>query len=196
MFKFLSSVLPSQVARPLPSLAAARVVCASDRAIQRQFASQTAPNLSQAVGSTSTACFPVRQPALPTHRSALQATTKLLINGEFRDSESKEWIDVKNPVSAELVHNCADSVQCLTEAKGYLMSQATQEVVTRMPLATKSEFEEAVKAAKDAFPAWKRTPVPHRQRVMLKLQQLIRENMVITNQLRPPGCYRHSVVLR
>lgn len=108
-------------------MAAARVVCASDRAIQRQFASQTAPNLSQA------------------------ATTKLLINGEFRDSESKEWIDVKNP--------------------------ATQEVVTRMPLATKSEFEEAVKAAKDAFPAWKRTPVPYRQRVMLKLQQLIRENM-------------------
>lgn len=47
-----------------------------------------------------------------------------------------------------------------------------------MPLATNSEFEEAVKAAKDAFPAWKRTPVPHRQRVMLKLQQLIRENMV------------------
>lgn len=62
---------------------------------------------------------------------------------------------------------------------GACAAQATQEVVSRMPLATNSEFEEAVKAAKDAFPAWKRTPVPHRQRVMLKLQQLIRENMVI-----------------
>ena len=30
----------------------------------------------------------------------VQTTTKLLINGEFRDSQSKEWIDVKNPVSA------------------------------------------------------------------------------------------------
>lgn len=59
-------------------------------------------------------------------------------------------------------------------------TQATQEVVSRLPLVTDSEFEEAVKAAKDAFPAWKRTPVPHRQRVMLKLQQLIRENMVTT----------------
>ena len=60
--------------------------------------------------------------------------------------------------------------------------QATQEVVSRMPIITNSEFEEAVQAAKDAFPAWKRTPVPHRQRVMLKFQQLIRENMV------RPGC--------
>ena len=56
--------------------------------------------------------------------------------------------------------------------------QATQEVVSRMPVITNREFEEAVQAAKDAFPAWKRTPVPHRQRVMLKFQQLIRENMV------------------
>ena len=56
--------------------------------------------------------------------------------------------------------------------------QATQEVVSRMPIITNDEFDEAVQAAKDAFPAWKRTPVPHRQRVMLKFQQLIRENMV------------------
>lgn len=61
--------------------------------------------------------------------------------------------------------------------------QATQEVVSRMPIITNSEFEEAVQAAKGAFPAWKRTPVPHRQRVMLKFQQLIRENMV-----RPTRC--------
>jgi len=56
--------------------------------------------------------------------------------------------------------------------------QATQEVVSRMPIITNKEFEEAVQAAKDAFPAWKRTPVPHRQRIMFKFQQLIRENMV------------------
>jgi len=56
--------------------------------------------------------------------------------------------------------------------------QATQEVVSRMPIITNKEFEEAVQAAKDAFPAWKRTPVPHRQRIMFKFQQLIKENMV------------------
>lgn len=75
----------------------------------------------------------------------------MLINGEFRDSETSDWVEVKNP--------------------------ATQEVVSRMPIITNKEFEEAVQAAKDAFPAWKRTPVPHRQRIMFKFQQLIRENM-------------------
>lgn len=33
-------------------------------------------------------------------------------------------------------------------------------------------------AAKDAFPKWRNTPVSTRARVMLKLQQLINENMV------------------
>ena len=28
----------------------------------------------------------------------MQRTTKVLINGEFRDSETHEWIEVKNPV--------------------------------------------------------------------------------------------------
>ena len=58
--------------------------------------------------------------------------------------------------------------------------QATQEVISRLPETTGEEFEAAVSAARDAFPAWRRTPVPTRARVMLKLQQLIRENMVRT----------------
>jgi delta 1-pyrroline-5-carboxylate dehydrogenase len=56
--------------------------------------------------------------------------------------------------------------------------QATQEVVSRLPLTTPTEFNAAVAAAKEAFPAWRATPVPTRARVMLKLQQLIRENWV------------------
>lgn len=105
----------------------ARLVCAGSAGTNRHFASQPAPN--------------------PTE----SRTTKMLINGEFRDSETSDWVEVKNP--------------------------ATQEVVSRMPIITNKEFEEAVQAAKDAFPAWKRTPVPHRQRIMFKFQQLIREKM-------------------
>jgi acyl-CoA reductase-like NAD-dependent aldehyde dehydrogenase len=56
--------------------------------------------------------------------------------------------------------------------------QATQEVVSRIPLTTAAEFNAAVQAAKDAFPAWRATPVPTRQRVMLKFQELIRQNWV------------------
>lgn len=104
----------------------------------------------------------------------------MLINGDFRDSETSEWVDVTNPVSRlksraipfSRVHTSGFRAEELN------VMQATQEVVSRMPVITNGEFEEAVQAAKDAFPAWKRTPVPHRQRVMLKFQQLIRENMV------------------
>ena len=56
--------------------------------------------------------------------------------------------------------------------------QATQEVVSRLPLATEAEFNEAVQAAKAAFPSWSRTSVGTRSRVMFKLQQLIWENKV------------------
>ncbi|KAI8469036.1 MAG: Aldehyde/histidinol dehydrogenase [Monoraphidium minutum] len=76
--------------------------------------------------------------------------TKLLINGEFVDSKTDKWVDIVCP--------------------------ATQDVLSKLPLTTPSEFEAAVAAAKAAFPAWRDTPVPARARVMLKLQQLIREN--------------------
>lgn len=57
-------------------------------------------------------------------------------------------------------------------------AQANQDVVSRLPETTSAEFDAAVAAAKAAFPAWRRTAVSQRARVMLKLQQLIRENMV------------------
>lgn len=58
-----------------------------------------------------------------------------------------------------------------------LMNQADQQVLSRLPLTTASEFNAAVKSAKDAFPTWRDTPLPTRLRVMFKFQQLIRENM-------------------
>jgi malonate-semialdehyde dehydrogenase (acetylating)/methylmalonate-semialdehyde dehydrogenase len=51
-------------------------------------------------------------------------------------------------------------------------------VLSKLPLTLPGEFEAAVAAAKAAFPAWRDTPVPTRARVMLKFQQLIRENWV------------------
>ncbi|KAM3370452.1 hypothetical protein ACQJBY_018026 [Aegilops geniculata] len=57
------------------------------------------------------------------------------------------------------------------------MSQATQEVVSRIPLTTADEFRAAVDAARTAFPGWRSTPVTARQRIMFKYQELIRANM-------------------
>ncbi|KAG6553011.1 hypothetical protein Mapa_005348 [Marchantia paleacea] len=76
---------------------------------------------------------------------------KLFVGGEYLDSQAVEWIDVINP--------------------------ATQEVVSKLPLSTSQEFEAAMKAAREAFPKWRSTPVTTRQRIMLKLQELIRRDM-------------------
>lgn len=83
------------------------------------------------------------------HRKSL--TVPNLIGGKFIDSQAAEVIDVINP--------------------------ATQEIVSQVPLTTKEEFKAAVAAAKQAFPSWRNTPVTTRQRVMLKLQELIRRDM-------------------
>jgi len=72
------------------------------------------------------------------------------INGEFVDSSTDKWIDLFNP--------------------------ATNEVVCQVPESTQEEMEAATAAAKAAFATWKEVSVPNRARVMLKFQQLIRDN--------------------
>ena len=75
---------------------------------------------------------------------------KLLIDGKFVESKSKEFVPLTNP--------------------------ATQEVIGHVPLATPAEFEAAVSSSKEAFKTWRNTPVQTRARVMLKFQQIIRDN--------------------
>ncbi|MEL0028775.1 MAG: aldehyde dehydrogenase family protein, partial [Perlucidibaca sp.] len=78
-------------------------------------------------------------------------TVKLLINGEFVESQTTQWRDVINP--------------------------ATQQVLARVPLATPEELAAAVASARRAFTTWRRTPIGTRARIFLKYQQLIREHM-------------------
>jgi len=81
----------------------------------------------------------------------LAHNTKLFINGQFVESKTKEWVEVKNP--------------------------ATQEVVTRVPISTKEEMDAAVAAAVAAFPAWRDTSVSNRARIINNLRNLINQNM-------------------
>ncbi len=46
-----------------------------------------------------------------------------------------------------------------------------------MPFATDAEIDAAVAAAKEAFKTWRHTPLAARARIMLKLQELVREHM-------------------
>ncbi len=75
---------------------------------------------------------------------------KLLIDGEWVESQTTEWHDIVNP--------------------------ATQQVLAKVPFATAAEVDAAVNAAQRAFQTWKLTPIGARMRIMLKLQALIREH--------------------
>jgi malonate-semialdehyde dehydrogenase (acetylating) / methylmalonate-semialdehyde dehydrogenase len=74
----------------------------------------------------------------------------LLIGGKLVQSKTAQWRDVIDP--------------------------ATQEVVARVPMATREELDLAVADAKAAFQTWRNSGQSTRLRIMLKLQQLLREN--------------------
>lgn len=85
------------------------------------------------------------------HSNTGITTAKLLINGEFIDSRTSHWQDIVNP--------------------------ATQQVLGQVPFATAEEVNAAIAAAQQAFASWRETPIQARMRIMLKLQELIRQNL-------------------
>ncbi|HEX6634426.1 MAG TPA: aldehyde dehydrogenase family protein, partial [Usitatibacter sp.] len=89
--------------------------------------------------------------ANPQPQSRTIPTVKLLIDGRFVESKAREWRDVVNP--------------------------ATQEVLARVPMCGPDEIDRAVKSAAQAFKAWRSTPIAARARIMLKLQELVRRDM-------------------
>ena len=89
--------------------------------------------------------------ANPRSMSQAAPKVKLLINGKFVESKAREWRDVVNP--------------------------ATQEVLARVPMCDAGEVGEAVAAAAGAYKTWRNVPIGQRARIMLKLQELIRRDM-------------------
>ena len=75
---------------------------------------------------------------------------ELFIDGEFIQSETENWIQVLNP--------------------------ATQEVLCEAPCATESEIENAISSAQAAFLTWRETPPPERSRIMMRYQELLKQN--------------------
>lgn len=54
---------------------------------------------------------------------------------------------------------------------------ATGEVIAQIPDSDGQDVDDAVQAAKRAFPAWSKTPVAERSRLLLKLADLIEQNL-------------------
>jgi malonate-semialdehyde dehydrogenase (acetylating) / methylmalonate-semialdehyde dehydrogenase len=72
------------------------------------------------------------------------------INGEWRESKAVETLDVINP--------------------------ATLEWLAQTPLSHAGEVDEAVQAASDVLPAWRRTPAGDRIQPLFKLKTLLEQN--------------------
>ncbi|KAH9621882.1 hypothetical protein KSS87_019469 [Heliosperma pusillum] len=81
----------------------------------------------------------------------VQLKVSNFIGGKFVNSEGNVFVDVVNP--------------------------ATQEVVSQVPSATYEEFKSAVFAAKQASRSWRNTPFSARQRIIIKLSELIRRDI-------------------
>jgi len=78
-------------------------------------------------------------------------TVQAYIGGKFRDSRSDKVDPIPNP--------------------------ATGETIASLPYSTREEINEAVAAAKKAFPGWSETPVPERAQVMFRFKALFDQHI-------------------
>mgnify|MGYP000859937115 FL=1 len=76
---------------------------------------------------------------------------KIFINGEYRLSETEDYVEVLNP--------------------------STGEVDGLSPCATKKEVEESIEVAHEAFKSWSRVPVIKRTEILHKVRTLLIERM-------------------
>lgn len=72
------------------------------------------------------------------------------IGGEFRESQTADWIEVTNP--------------------------ATNDVIAYVPCSTNDELHAAIDSAKATFQTWKEVAVSERARLMLRYQHLLKEH--------------------
>ena len=74
----------------------------------------------------------------------------LFLDGDFVESKSKKTLEVKNPVS--------------------------QEILCHVPCATKKEIDKSILSASPAFNTWKEIPPPERARLMMTYQSLLKKH--------------------
>ena len=84
-------------------------------------------------------------------------TLRNYINGEFSVPEGCDWIEVENP--------------------------STTEIIARAPMSSRAVTEDAIAAAKAAYPQWARTPADRRVLPLFNLRSLMVENMDMLSRL-------------
>ena len=80
----------------------------------------------------------------------MTSTVRNYVGGRWRDPDSAASLPLHNPASGE--------------------------VIGQVPLSGTAEVDAAVRAAREAFPAWRATPAPERVRVLFRLKALLEEH--------------------
>ncbi|KAI8337929.1 methylmalonate-semialdehyde dehydrogenase [Chlamydoabsidia padenii] len=102
--------------------------------------------------TTTRKAFSINYPILQqvAYQSGGPVKVKNYIDGEFLDSKTTKWIELRNP--------------------------ATQEIISLVPESTNEELIAATDSAEIAAKEWSKSTVIQRQRVMMDLQYLIRQH--------------------
>jgi len=77
-------------------------------------------------------------------------------------------LELENYIDGEWVESEGDMKDVINPASG--------KVIAQVPISTRAELGAAVKAAKKAFPEWRRTPPLARARCLFRLKELMEEN--------------------
>jgi len=76
---------------------------------------------------------------------------------------------LKNFINGKWVESTAEKTEVVP-------NPATGEPLAYVPISNQDDLKQAVEAAKEAFPAWSKTAVPKRARILFKYQQLLVEH--------------------
>ncbi len=80
----------------------------------------------------------------------------------------KKPLDLKNYIGGEFVRSRGEMQD--------IVNPATGKVIARVPMSTREEVEQAVEAAKEAYPEWRSTPPLARARCLFRLKELLEEH--------------------
>lgn len=101
----------------------------------------------------------------------------LFINNEFVKSSNNETLDVLNPAYVTCIS--IPSFFSLTDIKHVLTMFSDESIIASVYTASEDDVDQAVRAARRAFkdPSWSELSPTERGNLMLKLSQLIEQNM-------------------
>jgi malonate-semialdehyde dehydrogenase (acetylating) / methylmalonate-semialdehyde dehydrogenase len=91
------------------------------------------------------------------------------LKGEWKMETTTNTKVIQNYIAGEWVESS-------TRIREKVYNPATGEVIAEVPLSTKEDVDQAVRAANEAFKGWSKTAVPKRARILFKYQQLLVDN--------------------